>query len=193
MNAAERWPALMGYIQQRNELKSAAAWCEQLRADEGAAVAGAFKDVAQQLADATAAYAAAQAAEGKYGYPYNSAMGEFLSLAINPGNHEPGHGYYMACQVREAYRLGAARRAVEAAIVEGKPLRIVAARDKKTRAPVRFYTFAGADQIKINGGTVECSNAKRRVRLSSNWSVSAGMEAVRRAIETGDAYGENNA
>jgi hypothetical protein len=114
-------------------------------------------------------------------------MGRFLGLELRD-NHEPGHGYYMASKVQDAYEYGIARRLVEAAIAQGKPLKIVAARDKATRKPIRFHTFAGPDQIKIVGTTVECVNEKRRVRLSSNWSEAACIESVRRAIESGTAY-----
>lgn len=178
MNANEQYPALMAYIYNRNALQSAAEWCDQLRQDERAALAGEFADVAKEL----------KAAKADFGsYPYNADMGRFLGLELR-SNNEPTHGYYMACGVQDAFELGEARRKVESAISQGKPLKIVAARDKTTRKPIRFHTFAG-DQIKIVGNSVECINAKRRVRLSSSWSQASCMEAVCRAIETGQAYG----
>lgn len=183
-----QWPALMAYIHDRNTLLTSAAWCAQLRKDEVEAHGGAFADVVADLQAAKAAYAETRKAVGQSDYPYNSDMGRFLGLELRP-NNEPGHGYYMACKVQDAYEYGQARRKVEAAIAQGKTLKIVAARDKATRRPIRFHTFAG-NQIKIVGTTVECVNERRRVRLSSNWSEASCMEAVCRALQTGAAYGE---
>lgn len=184
----DKWLNLMTYIHNRNDLATAAEWCAQLRMDEAAALKGGYADVVCELENAQAAYGEAQRAKGHSDYPYNSAMGVFLGLPLG-ANHEPAHGYYMAVQVAEAYRVGEATRAVAAMIEGNKPLKIVAARDKATRKPIRFHTFTGADQIKIEGNSVVCMNAKRRVRLSSNYSQSQCLVAVRRAMRTGDAYG----
>jgi hypothetical protein len=190
VNATKQWPNLMAYIDNRNgELQTVAHWCDQLRVDEAAALKGGYADITRELDAATTAYAESQRAKGQSEYPYNSAMGEFLGLPLG-ANHEPRHGYYMACQVAEAYRTGEAQRAVAAMIEGRKPLRLVAARDKTTRKPIRFHTFTGPEEIKIEGNAVTCINAKRRIRLSSNWSQSHCLVAVRRAMRTGEAYGE---
>jgi hypothetical protein len=192
-NATERWPNLMAYIDNRNgELQTAAHWCAQLRVDEAAALKGGYADIARELEAAQAAYAESRRTLGKTEYPCNSAMGEFLGLPLG-ANHEPRHGYYMACQVAEAYRTGEAQRAVAAMIEGRRPLRLVAARDKATRRPVRFHTFTGPEQIKIEGNTVTCTNDKRRVRLFPNWSQSSCLVAVRRAMRTGEHYGASEA
>lgn len=183
-----KYPNLMTYIDNRNGLNTAAEWCAQLRMDEAAARKGGYADIVCELDAAQADYAASQRAAGRPEYPYNSAMGEFLGLAIGD-NNEPRHGYYMACGVAEAYRTGEAQRAVAAMIEGRKPLKIVAALDKATRKPIRFHTFTGPDQIRIEGDSVTCANEKRRMRLSSNWSRSACLVAVRRAMSTGDHYG----
>lgn len=183
----DKWPNLMTYIHNRNDLPSSAEWCGQLRMDEAAALRGGYADVACELEAAQTAYGEAQRALGRSDYPYNSAMGEFLGLALG-ANHEPQHGYYMACQVAEAYRTGVADRAVRQLVAAGRPLKIVAARDKATRQPIRFFKFAGS-QIQVEGNAVTCQDGKRRIRLSSNWSASSCLQAVRKALETGAHYG----
>jgi hypothetical protein len=182
------YPHLRAYIDERNKLPNSAAWCAQLRLDERAALEGQLSEVAADLEQAQSDYAEAQRKAGGSLYPYNSAMGEFLGLPLR-SNGEPGHGYYMASRVLEAFKTGAAERAVRDLIAQGRPLRIVAARDKATRKPIRFHQFSGP-QIVLNGNSVECCNDKRRVRLSSNWSQSSCLAAVRLALETGNAYGE---
>ena len=68
-----KYPALMAYIADRNNLAKAANWCRQLRLDEEEARIGTVNlaEVAQQMTQAQAEYGA---------YPYNSAMGTFLGL-----------------------------------------------------------------------------------------------------------------
>jgi hypothetical protein len=177
----------MAYIHSRNELESSAAWCGRLREDEAQARTGAFADVAAELESAQSAYGEGQRALGKSGYPYNRDMGEFLGLPVG-NNGEPRHGYYMASCLMHASRAGEARRAVASLIASGKPLKLVAARDKQTRKPIRFFTFTRS-QIVVESNGVTCCDAKRRVRLSSNNSEESFLVAVRKAMETGNAYG----
>ena len=179
MTPLERYPALMAYIDARSR---AADWFAQLRADEAEADAGGLADVAAQLRQAQADY-------GRY--PYNSAMGEFLGLPLRE-NGEPARGYYMASQVMSHHRLGEARREAERLIAEGRTRRVVAARSRTTRAPVRFHTFAGAEQIRIGtgGSTVAIQNGKMRGTLSSNWSIETTMVRLATALRTGAPYGE---
>ena len=190
MNARETYPALMAYIDSRNALPTTARGTDQLRLDEAAAAdAGGFADVAAGLERAQADCAAAQA-PGRETYPYDSAMCEWLGLPVNRGTHESTHGYYMASRIRDYAALGTARREAERLIGEGRPLRTVAARAKATGKPVRYRTFVGPDQIKVEGDTVTASNGKVRVRLSSNWSVETCLVRVATALRTGVAYGE---
>ena len=182
-----KYPALMTYIHDRNTVSD---WCSRLHDDERLAEVGEFADVAAQMEQARADYKAQQEARGKNGYPYNAAMGEFLGLPIKPTNHEPEHGYYMASGVMNHYRLGVARREVLALVAEGRELKIVTGRAKDTRKPVRFARFCG-EQIRVEGAAVTAANSKRRVRLSSSWSVETCLEAVARALRTGNAYGED--
>ena len=78
-------------------------------------------------------------------------MGEFLGLPIKPGNGEPEHGYYMASGVMRHYMLGVAQRRAAVLIADGKAVRFVLARNKKTGQPIRFATFQGEAQIKLAG------------------------------------------
>lgn len=188
-NATTTYPALMAYIMDRNTLGPARDWCDRLREDQDIAVAGGFADVAAEMERARADYAAQQAAKGQSGFPYNSAMGEYLGLPLK-GNHEPEHGYYMASCVATSYRLGVAQRAVAAMIQARKPLRLVAARAKTDGKPVRFVTLIGPAQIQIEWNTVVASNGKKRWRLSSNWSTETCLERVAEAMRAGHAYGE---
>ena len=102
--ARARYPALMAYIEDRNRLDGAGAWCDQLRKDKAEAEAGGLSDVARELRQA-------QADLGSY--PYNRDMGAFLGLTIE-NNNEPRHGYYMACGVMASHAMGEARRTPEA-------------------------------------------------------------------------------
>ena len=189
MNPTTQWPALMAYIASRNLIECSRDWCSKLHEDEAEAERGGFADVAAGLAAAHHAYKIQQEALGRNGFPYNSAMGEFLGLGLR-SNGEPGHGYYMANCVMHHYRAGVARRAVEAMIAEGRELSIVVGRSKKDRKPVRFARFRG-DQIKIAHGGVVVSDGKRTIRLSSNWSTETCLEAVAAAMRAGVAYGEH--
>ena len=187
MTAHEKYPALMAYIDSRNAIPK---WYDTLCADKAAAVRGEVADVATDLTRAQADYAAAQA-PGHSTFPYNSAMGEYLGLPIRPGNHEPEHGYYMACRVMDRAALGVAQREAAALIAAGKPLRVVFARTQGTRKPIRFHTFTGPDQIKVDGGTVALFNGKVRGRLASNWSTETCLVKLVAALQTGAAYGES--
>ena len=187
MTAHEKYPALMAYIDSRNAIPK---WYDTLCADEAAAVRGELADVAADLTRAQADYAAAQA-PGRNTFPYNSAMGEYLGLPINPGNHEPEHGYYMAACVMSHAAFGVAQREASRLIAEGRPLRIVAARAKATRKPLRFHVFAGPEQIKIEGESAVIHNGKVHGRLSANWSTETCMVALALALRTGAAYGES--
>lgn len=180
MTPAERYPALMAYIDNRST-RTDMHWTAQLRLDEAEAAKGGLADVAAQLRQAQADYGA---------YPYNSAMGEFLGLPIRPGNNEPPHGYYMAGRVMVHHAMGEAQREAERLIAEGKPLRVVAARSKTTRKPVRFHTFVGPEQIRIEHGSVAIWNGKVKGTLSSNWSTETAMVRLAVALRTGAAWGE---
>jgi hypothetical protein len=116
MNPEDKYPALMAYIRDRSDQDEKVAW-NMLRADEAAAVDGGHAGVAHDLENAQADYAAAQIAEGRSGYPYNSEMGIFLGLPLR-SNHEPPRGYYFASQVMRHFRLGAAKREVQC-LLEG--------------------------------------------------------------------------
>lgn len=129
-----------------------------LRADEAAAVEGGHAGVAQDLENAQADYAAAQIAEGKSGYPYNSDMGIFLGLPLR-SNHEPPRGYYFARQVMRHFRLGAAKREVQCLLEGGAHLKIVTARDRATGRPI-----------------------------SSNWSIETALQKLAEALRTGKHY-----
>jgi hypothetical protein len=164
MSAKSRYPHLMAYIEDRSRLPR---WTDQLGPDLREAEAGGLADV---VADLRSAYA-------DYGrYPYNSAMGEFLGLELR-ANNEPAPGYYMATQLAAHFALGEATREAQRLIDEGRPLRLVAARSKATRAPVRFHTFTGPTQIRMG-------------RLSSNWSVETALQNLVSALRNGTAYGE---
>ena len=176
----------MAYIAERSEVTD---WCRKLREDEREAEAGGLADVVRELDRAKADYAAAQKPKGQSGYPYNSAMGTFLGLPLRD-NHEPPHGYYMAGCVAVAFKSGNATRELKELIAEGRPLRLVTARSKKDRKPVRFAEFRGA-QIQIVGNTIELNNGKRKGRLSSNWSGETCLEAVAKAMRNGGIYGES--
>jgi hypothetical protein len=77
-----KYPALMAYIADRNNLAKATDWCSQLRVDEELARTGELTEVAQQMTLEQADYGA---------FLYNSAMGTFSGLSIRPGNGEPEH------------------------------------------------------------------------------------------------------
>jgi hypothetical protein len=138
MTPEEKYPALMAYIADRSSKDENTAW-NMLREDEAAAVQGDYAEVAQELENAQADYAAAQIAKGESGFPYNSEMGIFLGLPLR-SNHEPPRGYYFACQVMRHFLFGAAKREVEALLAGGTHLKIVAARAKATGRPIRFTT-----------------------------------------------------
>jgi len=94
VNLAEstlKYPALMTYIAERNQLLTSSAWCSQLRLDEETARTGGLSDVASQMEQARTDYAEQQKAKGCSEYPYNSSMGIFLGLPLK-GNNEPDHG-----------------------------------------------------------------------------------------------------
>jgi basic membrane lipoprotein Med (substrate-binding protein (PBP1-ABC) superfamily) len=186
MTPQKKYPALMAYIADRSARAESIAW-NTFRADEAAAVEGAFAAVAQELEQAQADYAATQAAKGANGYPYNSAMGVFLGLPLRD-NNEPPRGYYFACQVARHFRLGNARREVEALLANGCHLKIVAARDKATRRPIRFTAYK-RHQVHIEGNSIVCRNDKKSIRLSSNWSIETAMEKAAEALRTGRHYG----
>lgn len=181
--AIRRYPELLNYITNRNTLNTSDNWCNQLWEDQKAAMDSAFTDVARELKQAQTDYGS---------YPYNSAMGEFLSLPMNENNNEPLHGYYMACSIAGYVALGEAARKVDTLITARKPLRIVAARSKTTRKPVRHYTFSGPEQIQNNGTTLTLRNGRIKITLSSNWSIETCMERAAAALETGNAYGESS-
>lgn len=181
--ATTKYPALMSYIADRNRAQTSGEWCAQLRLDEETARCGGLSDIAEQLKQAQADYGA---------YPYNRAMGEYLGLPIKPGNGEPEHGYYMASGVMRNYMLGIAQRRAAVLIAEGKPVRFVLARNKQTGQPIRFATFQGEQQIKIAGRTVELNNGRRKVTLSSNWSVETCLVGLVQHLETGEPYGGSN-
>lgn len=183
------YPALVAYIHDRNLSEGTRDWYDRLCEDKAAAEGGAFADLAADLERAEADYATLARAKGHDGYPYNSAMGEFLGLPLGT-DREPRHGYYMACGVASHHKLGEAKRAVERLIAEGKPLLVVTARAKATNKPVRFARYAGPDQIKIEGGTIRAMAGKRGHHLSSNWSVETCLVKVARAMASGVAYGE---
>jgi hypothetical protein len=187
MTAREKYPALMAYIDSRNAIPK---WYDTLCADSASATAGNLADVAADLARAQVDYAAS-VAPGCSTYPYNSAMGDYLGLPINPGNHEPEHGYYMATRVMHLTTFGVAQREALRLIAEGRPLRIVAARAKVTRKPLRFHVFTGPEQIKVDGESATISNGKVRGRLGSSWSTETCMVALALALRTGAAYGES--
>ena len=191
---AAAYPALMGFIAARLAMEEARHWCEQLRTDESDAEGGAHADVAADLTRAQADFAAetTRLNPGSSTYPYNATMGAFLGLPLNAA-HEPTHGYYMAGRVRSHYLAGVARRQIEAMIAEGRVLRVPVARDKKTRAPVRFAKFAGPEQIRVVGGEVIATDGKRRITLRSNWSHETALAAVADAMSTGRYYGEKAA
>lgn len=175
--ASAKYPALMAYIASRSAMKP---WYDQLRADEAEAVAGGLGDVAAQLRQAQADYGS---------YPYNSAMGKFLGLPLRD-NHEPAHGYYMANQIMAYHAMGEARREAERLIVEGKPLRVVAAKSKATGKGCRFHVFQGPEQIRVEGGAIVLNNGKRKGTLTSNWSVETAVVKLVAALRSGAAYGE---
>jgi hypothetical protein len=181
--ATTKYPALMCYIADRNSAQTSKEWCAQLRLDEETARCGGLSEVAEQMKQAQADYGS---------YPYNSAMGEFLGLPIKPGNGEPEHGYYMASGVMKHYMLGVAQRRAAALIADGKAVRFVLARNKKTGQPIRFATFQGEAQIMVAGRNVELSNGRRKVTLSSNWSVETCLVGLVQHLETGEPYGGSN-
>jgi len=118
MTPENKYPALMAYIADRSSKGEKTAW-NMLRADEAAAVEGEYAEVAQDLENAQADYAAAQIAKGGSGFPYNSDLGLFLGLPLR-SNHEPPLGYYIASQVMKHFRFGAAKREVQS-LLEGAP------------------------------------------------------------------------
>lgn len=189
IEAARRYPSLIGYIMKRNNLASARDWCAQLRIDESEAADGGFSKVAQQMEQAQADHKAWREAQGHNGYPYNSAMGEYLGLALNETG-EPKHGYYMASCVASHYRFGVARREATALIEAGRLLRIVSGRSKADNKPVRFYRFVGPDQIKIEHDSVALNNGKRSARLSSNWSIETCLQNLVTALRHDVPFGE---
>lgn len=175
----------MKYISNRSAQSEGEAWA-QLRVDEKEAIEGRFDDVAADLERAHADYKSQQEGLGKSGFPYNSDMGLFLGLEIR-SNGEPARGYYFANKLRTLTRLGNATREVQALLAGGAHLRVVAARDAKTRNPIRFTTFL-PHQIAIEGNAVVCRNDRKTVRLSSNWSVETALERVASALRTGEHY-----
>jgi hypothetical protein len=184
------YPNLMAYIHDRSATERSDDWCAQLHLDEQAAFDGdpAMQTVAQELTLAQADYKAAQEAQGCNSYPYNSVMGQFLGLPLR-SNHEPPHGYYMASCVMHHCRYGAAYREVKDLLASGAVLRVTLAKSKTTRKPCRFATFSAA-QIALEGRDVVAADAKRSIRLSSNWSVETCMESLALALRTGQPYGE---
>jgi hypothetical protein len=178
----------MSYIAERSAGDpKPAIWCDQLRADEVEAYQGGFADVVSDLDRAQTDYKAEQQALGYDGYPYNSAMGEFLGLPIRT-NNEPPVGYYMASTMRGHFRLGRAKREIKDLLAGGAVLRIVSARNKVTRVPVRFHTFLPS-QIQLGSSNVICNNGRWRTTLSSNWSTETCYEKVAEALRTGKHYG----
>jgi hypothetical protein len=175
-----KYPALMCYIAARNYAQTPNEWCRQLRLDEETARCGGLSDVAEQLKQA-------QADHG--GYPYNRSMGEYLGLPIKPDNGEPEHGYYMASGVMHHHILGVAQRRAAELIADGKPVRFVLARNKQTGQPIRFATFQGEQQIKVASRNVELNKGKRKVTLSSNWSVETCLVGLVQHLESGEPYG----
>lgn len=151
--STSKYPNLMAYIADRNQLQKSHEWCDQLRKDEELARSGGLREVAEQMRQAQADLGA---------YPYNRAMGEFLGLPIK-GNGEPKHGYYMANEIKTHFALGEAQRRAEVLIGEGRPIRFTLAHSKKTGKPIRFATFQGPEQIKVDGRTVSLNNGKRSV------------------------------
>jgi hypothetical protein len=186
MTPQEQYPALMASIADRSAEAEKTAW-NTLRTDEAAAVQGELAQIAQELEKAKADYAAIELSKGRSGYPYNSEMGIFLGLPLR-SNHEPPRGYYFASQVMNHFRLGAARREVESLLAAGAHLKIVTARDKATRRPIRFTTYK-PHQIQIEGNSVVCRNDRKSIRLSSNWSIETAMQNVAEALRTGRHYG----
>jgi hypothetical protein len=185
MTPKDMYPALMAYIRDRSSRDERTSW-NMLRADEAAAVEGEYAEVAQDLENAQADYAAAQIATGGSGFPYNSDLGLFLGLPLR-SNHEPPLGYYFASQVMKHFRFGAAKREVQSLLEGGAHLKIVAARDKATGRPIRFTTYK-PHQIQIEGNTIVCRNDKRSIRLSSNWSIETALQKVAEALRTGRHY-----
>ena len=186
MNPQDKYPVLMAYIRDRSNQDEKTAW-SMLRADEAAAVQGNYEEVAQDLENAQADYAAAEVAKGGSGYPYNSEIGIFLGLPLR-SNHEPPRGYYFASQVMKHFRFGAAEREVQSLLEGGAHLKIVAGRDKATGRPIRFTTYK-PHQIQIEGSSIVCRNDKKRVRLSSNWSIETALQKAAEALRTGKHYG----
>lgn len=180
---SERYPALIAYILDRSvNYPTPGKWCDKLREDQAEASAGGLADVATQLAQAQTDFGH---------YPYNRDMGTFLALPSKPGSDgDPVHGYYMASRVLDAYRLGEATREAQALIMAGHPLRVTVAKDKKTGKPLRFATFVGPDQIRIDGNRVTLANGRRKARLSSNWSLETAVVKLATALRTGLPYGE---
>jgi hypothetical protein len=178
-----KYPALMCYIADRNTARTSKEWCAQLRLDEETARCGGLSEVAEQMKQAQADYGS---------YPYNSAMGEFLGLPIKPGNGEPEHGYYMASGVMHHYALGVAQRRAAELIAEGRAIRFILARNKHTGEPIRFATFQGPQQIKIEGQTAALDNGKRKLTLRSNWSTETCIVRLVQHLETGEPYGGSN-
>jgi hypothetical protein len=186
MTPEEKYPALMAYIADRSSKDENTAW-NMLRLDEAAAVQGDYAEVAQELENAQADYAASQTAKGGSAYPYNSEMGIFLGLPLR-SNHEPPRGYYFANQLMKHSRFGAAKREVKSLLADGAHLKTVAARDKASGRPIRFTTYK-PHQIQIEGNTIVCRNDKKSVRLSSNWSIETTLQKVAEALRTGKHYG----
>jgi hypothetical protein len=185
MTADKNYPILMGYIAERS-MREKTAW-EQLRKDEAAALTGEFGELASELERAIADFAASQAAKGESTYPYNSSMGLFLGLPLRD-NHEPPVGYYFARQVTHHFHLGSAQREVHSLLAKGATLKIVAARNRTTGEPIRFTTFL-PHQIQIEGNALVCQNNKKRIRLSSNWSIETALQAAAAALRRGEYYG----
>jgi hypothetical protein len=188
MTPQTQYPSLMSYIGARSAGDpEPTVWCDQLRADEAEAYNGGFADVISDLDRAQADYKAEQQTLGCDGYPYNRAMGEFLGLPIK-ANNEPPVGYFMASSTRGHFRLGKAEREIKELLAGGAVLRLVYARNKVTRIPMRFHTFLQA-QIQLEGGNVICTNNRVRFSLSSNWSIETCYEKAVEALRTGKHYG----
>lgn len=186
MATEKEYPVLMGYIAERSSMPEKTAW-EQLRKDEAAALTGEFGELANELERALADFAASQAAKGQSTYPYNSSMGLFLGLPLRD-NHEPPVGYYFARQVTRHFHLGSARREVRLLLAKGATLKIVAARNRTTGEPIRFTTFL-PHQIEMEGNSLVCQNDRKRIRLSSNWSIETALQAAACALRSGEYYG----
>lgn len=190
MSPRERYPALMAYVDEIDNNRE--GWTTRLLNDQRAAMDGdpVMVAIADDMTRALADFEAQERAAGRRGYPYNRDMTAFLEAKVHVPEHGSSTGHYCAESVRCYARLGRATREAQALIDNGRPLLVVSARNKRTRAPVRCVRFVGPDQIKLTGGAVEARNGKSAVRLSSNWSVETCIEKVVTALKLGLPYGE---